>query len=355
MHYFLLVLYDLKYKIYVKTPKTCEFKSAGGRLITIFILKLTHTGLIQKLTVLYRSSEIQSRSKMTIQVVAELCCNHMGSMDTAKKMITQAKKSNATYAKFQKWSPEIALSKSHYNAPHPNPQNSFGEPYGKHRENLEFTIEQHLELKLFCEEIGINYATSVFDHVSAKQVVKLKPDYIKIPSQKNLKIDMYDVICSEFEGDIHISSGMTTDDQVDLLLNEISKRTDLKRVVLYATTSNYPCNYEDLHLLRISDYISKYSADIKCVGFSGHHNGIAADAAAVALGAKFVERHFTLDRTWKGTDHAASLEPQGLSKLVRDVNLVESALTHRPNEILGVETDAFKKVKSSDAEAFNAG
>lgn len=291
---------------------------------------------------------------MSINVIAELCCNHMGDMNIAKKMILSAKEANATYAKFQKWSAKDALSESHYNAPHPNPMHSFGEPYGKHRENLEFSISQHIELKSYCEEIGLKYSTSVFDSISAAEVIQINPEYIKIPSQKNLKLDMYDIICSEYEGDIHISSGMTTNDQVDILLNEIAKRTSLKRVVLYSTTSNYPCSYEDLHLLRISDFISKYSAELKAFGFSGHHNGIAADVAAVTLGAEYVERHFTLDRTWKGTDHAASLEPHGLTKLVRDLNLVKSALTQRPNKILDVETDAYNKVKSSDAEKFNA-
>ena len=291
---------------------------------------------------------------MPVNVVAELCCNHMGDIDIAKTMIKEAANCGATYAKFQKWNAEKALSFEQYNAPHPNPHHSFGEPYGKHRENLEFSIEQHEELKNFCEDCDISYATSVFDYLSASEVLRLNPDYIKIPSQKNLKLDMYDIICNEFEGDIHISSGMTTDDQVDALLNEISRRTSLSRVVLYATTSNYPCAYSDLHLLRIQDFVAKYNGDVKSFGFSGHHNGIAADIAALTLGVNFIERHFTLDRTLKGTDHAASLEPQGLRKLVRDLNLVESALTKRPNKILSVEAEAYKKVKLNDAKVFYA-
>ena len=142
-------------------------------------------------------------------------------------------------------------------------------------------------------------------------MIQLEPDYIKIPSQKNLKLDMYDIICNEFAGDIHISSGMTTDDQVDDLLNEIGKRTSLKRVVLYCTTSNYPCECKDLHLLRISQFYNRYEDQIKGFGFSGHHNGIAADTTAVALGAEFVERHFTLDRTWKGLIIPLALSHKG--------------------------------------------
>ena len=276
----------------------------------------------------------------------------MGDIDIAKKMILAAAEAGANYAKFQKWNAKTALSTEHYNAPHPNPRNSFGEPYGKHRENLEFEIEIHSVLKHFCEDNGIRYASSVFDMKSAAEVVQLEPDYIKIPSQKNLKLDMYDIICNDFAGDIHISSGMTTDDQVDDLLNEIGKRTSLKRVVLYCTTSNYPCEYKDLHLLRIRQFYNRYKDQVKGFGFSGHHNGIAADIAAITLGAEFVERHFTLDRTWKGTDHAASLEPQGLTKLCRDLKNVHSALTERPNKILSVEREAYEKVKSTDVENF---
>tara|TARA_X000000950_G_scaffold285015_1_gene389591 strand:- start:2312 stop:3208 length:897 start_codon:yes stop_codon:yes gene_type:complete len=288
------------------------------------------------------------------KIVAEHCCNHMGQIEIAKQMIDAAARAGADVAKFQKWEPKVALSFDHYSASHPNPHHSFGEPYGKHRENLEFSIEEHKELKSYCLKVGIKYAVSVFDHISALSVLEVEPEYIKIPSQKNLKIDMYDCICKEFSGEIHISTGMTTDYQVDGLLNEIARRTTLKRVVLYSTTSTYPCKYEDLYLLRIESFKEKYGKEVKSLGFSGHHNGIAADIAAITLGAEFIERHFTLDRTMKGTDHAASLEPQGLSKLVRDAQLVHQALEYRPNSILGAEQEAFQKVKSHDAEVFDS-
>lgn len=287
-------------------------------------------------------------------VVAEHCCNHMGDINIAKKMIKTAAECGATYAKFQKWDPLVALSESQYNAPHPNPAHSFGEPYGIHRKNLEFTAEQHFELKQFSEDHGIKYCSSVFDKVSAEIIIKLAPDFIKIPSQKNLKLDMYDPICADFDGDIHISSGMTTSEQMNFLLEELDKRNALSRVVLYTTTSHYPCAHENLFLLRINQFREIYADKIKGFGFSGHHNGIAADVAAFTLGASYLERHFTLDRTMKGTDHAASLEPQGLSKLVRDLNNVYDALNTRPEKILDVEMEAFNKVKKTDWDALLA-
>lgn len=284
------------------------------------------------------------------KLVAELCCNHQGNLTTAKKMMYEAKKSGADYTKFQKWHPQDSLSDREYNLNHPNPMNSFAEPYGKHREFLEFSIEEHIDLANYAKSIDIKYSCSVFDKTSAKLICKIAPEYIKVGSQKNLKLEMYEILAKEFNGEIHISTGMTTNEQIDIILDKLNTFTSLNRVVLYSTTSSYPCEYENLYLLRITELIKRYSNIVKCFGFSGHHNGIAADIAAITLGAEYVERHFTLDRTMKGTDHAASLEPQGLNKLARDLKNVYSALKNRPDKILEIESDAFNKVKKNDWE-----
>ncbi|MDB2369494.1 N-acetylneuraminate synthase family protein [Planktomarina temperata] len=286
------------------------------------------------------------------RLVAECCCNHMGDFKLALKMIDEVAKAGADYAKFQKWDPEYALSLDQFAANHPNPHHSFGEPYGEHRRNLEFSADQHRELKTYCSEQGVVYSCSVFDHISAAVISRINPGYIKIPSQKNLKSKIYDVVCKEYSGKIHLSTGMTDDDQVSRLLDVLDNYGALDRIVLYATTSSYPCAHENLYLLRISDYISRFSNKISSFGFSGHHNGIAADIAAITLGAEYVERHFTLDRTYKGTDHAASLEPQGLTKLKRDMTNVHYALKRRPSGILDVELEAYNKVKLDDAKVF---
>ena len=115
--------------------------------------------------------------------------------------------------------------------------------------------------------------------------------------------------------------------------------------MLYACTSGYPVPAEDVCLLEIKRLKETYGKDIKGIGFSGHHLGIAIDIGALTLGAKYFERHFTLDRTWKGTDHAASLEPDGLRKLARDLRTVDKALAFKPNEILDVEIPQRQKLK----------
>lgn len=289
-----------------------------------------------------------------MNLVTEMCCNHMGRMDLAKKMIDAAAVVGADYAKFQKWYPKKALSHEQYNAKHPNEKNAFDQPYGKHRERLELNIDQHSELKDYCREKGIGYSCSVFDAVSAKQISELAPDYMKIPSQKNLDLNIYLALQNCLPKELHISTGMTKGEEVSLLLEFLKSVIPLDRVILYVTTSSYPCKFSDLHLMNLVSLRNDYGHLVKGFGFSGHHEGIAPDIAALALGADFIERHFTLDRSWKGTDQAASLAIPGLSKLRRDLNNCEEALTYRPPGILDVEKEAFEKVKGNDAREFNA-
>jgi N-acetylneuraminate synthase len=136
---------------------------------------------------------------------------------------------------------------------------------------------------------------------------------------------------------------MTSKSEIDSIVNFFKEYNRNKDLVLYSCTSGYPVRFDDVCLLEISYLKQKYGEDIKAVGFSGHHLGIAIDMAAVTLGAEFIERHFTLDRTWKGTDHAASLEPDGLRKLVRDTSATKRALTYKAKDILKVEAEQRNK------------
>ncbi|MBQ4214741.1 MAG: N-acetylneuraminate synthase family protein, partial [Bacteroidales bacterium] len=120
-----------------------------------------------------------------------------------------------------------------------------------------------------------------------------------------------------------------------------------KDLVIYACTSGYPVPFNDVCLLELTRFRKEYSGRVKSIGFSGHHLGIAVDSAAVALGAEWIERHFTLDRTWKGTDHAASLEPDGLRKLARDCRAVATALSYKQKDILDIELVQRDKLKKN--------
>ncbi|WP_203257337.1 N-acetylneuraminate synthase family protein [Hyunsoonleella ulvae] len=280
-------------------------------------------------------------------VIAEIGCNHKGDIEIAKELIKVAKIfCDADAVKFQKRNNKELLTEEQYNQPHPNPANSYGDTYGKHREFLEFDIQQHRALKEFCEEIDIDYSTSVWDVTSAKEITALKPKFIKIPSACNNNIKMLEWLCENYKGEIHISTGMTTKSEIDDLVSFFKKYNRNKDLVLYNCTSGYPVPFEDVCLLDINLLIDKYGNDVKHIGFSGHHLGIAVDVAAYTLGSNIIERHYTLDRTWKGTDHAASLEPMGLRKLSRDLKAVYNALSFKSQDILPIEQIQRDKLKN---------
>jgi len=284
----------------------------------------------------------------TPKIIAEIGGNHKGDMSIAKEMIaTAALYCKADVVKFQKRNNKELLSKTEYNAPHPNPVNSYGDTYGAHREFLEFDLDQHKQLKAWCEEYGTIYSTSVWDVTSAKEIASINPSLIKIPSACNLNKAMLDCLCKNYGGEIHLSFGMTTQEEEEQIVSFFEEKRRAKDVVLYSCTSGYPVPFEDICLLEISRMKNAFERRVKSIGFSGHHLGIAVDVAAVALGAEWLERHFTLDRTWKGTDHAASLEPDGMRKLVRDCKAVAQALTHKSSEILNIESIQRNKLKKN--------
>lgn len=279
-------------------------------------------------------------------IIAEIGCNHKGDMKIAKELINMAKIfGNANAVKFQKRNNKELLTEAQYNAPHPNPINSYGDTYGAHREFLEFDVDQHQELKDYCEEVGITYSTSVWETTSAKEIAGLNPDFIKIPSACNNNFEMLGWLCDNYKGEIHISTGMTTKDEIKILVDFFEERGRGKDLVVYNCTSGYPVPFEDVCLLDILTLQEKYGDKVKSIGFSGHHLGIAIDVAAYTLGAHVIERHFTLDRTWKGTDHAASLEPMGLRKLCRDLRATHKALTYKQKDILDIESVQREKLK----------
>ncbi len=154
-------------------------------------------------------------------------------------------------------------------------------------------------------------------------------------------------------GDIHISVGMTTPAEQEQIVQLMEKCDAADRVVLYACTSGYPVPFEQVCLLEIQGSMRKFGSRVKEIGFSGHHLGIAVDIATVVLGASWIERHFTLDRTWKGTDHAASLEPDGLRKLVRDIRNVSKTLKFKENEMTEIEIPQRDKLKRVQGVHFN--
>lgn len=291
-----------------------------------------------------------------IQVVAEVGCNHKGDLDLAKEMIrVAALDCGVDVVKFQKRCNRELLSPAQYNAPHPNPAHAYGASYGAHRECLEFDRDQHLELLICCAEQGVTYSTSVWDLTSARDMVSLSPAMLKVPSASNQHYAMQTYLCEQFPGEIHVSLGMTTAHEIASLMRFYAERGRMRDLVLYACTSGYPVDYSDVCLFEIRALMELYGAQIKGIGFSGHHLGTAPDMAALALGRAMqwdghgnfthIERHFTLDRSWKGTDHAASLEPADLRDLCAGLHQVDQALAYKEAEVLPVEHAQREKLK----------
>ncbi len=258
-------------------------------------------------------------------VIAEIGATHLGSLDRAKELVSLAKLCGANYAKFQKRDPELCVPLELRDKPHPNQKFAYGNTYLEHRKALELSIEQHKEIMEYCSLIGIKYASSVWDINSTKDIISLDTDFIKIPSACNHNKNLITYIFDNSQSDIHISLGMSSFEEKESLIKYL-KSYKSQRFVIYHCTSLYPCPFDKLHLLEI-ERLQEYGLR---VGFSNHGYGIAADIASMVLGAEYIERHFIDDRSINHTDAAASLEPEGLRKLCRDLKNVSSAMSYAP-------------------------
>lgn len=292
-------------------------------------------------------------------IVAEVGANHRGELSTAIRMIEIAARYCREHfqldgsvpplaVKFQKRTPK--LRPQDYATPHPNPYFAYGDSYGLHREALEFSREQHAALKAKCDEEGVFYACSVWDTPAAEDIASLDPAWIKVPSAHNQDWPLLDWLV-KWGGAMHVSLGMTTREEADALAQFLADRGALSRTVLYHCTSDYPVASRDVRLDEIGVLMGRYMG-AKGYGFSGHHHGIAIDMAAAFMGVDYIERHYTLNRTWRGTDHAASLEPDGLRKLIRGVSDVQAARgTKGDRGLLDTELAQRAKLKGIRQEA----
>jgi|ETNvirnome_2_130_1030620.scaffolds.fasta_scaffold10142_3 N-acetylneuraminate synthase len=288
-------------------------------------------------------------------VIAEIGGTHIGKVDRAKELIKLAKEAGADVVKFQKRNPYESVAREWWDRPHPNQTFSYGDTYLEHRLNLELSQDQHAVLKEYCEKIGIVYSTSVWDETSTKEIVELQPDFIKIPSACNHRTDLIDYIYDNSKCGLHISTGMTNHVERDLLFTHIlEKDKNLERTVIYHCTSGYPVPFDKLYLQELTTMSSTFkskcdnlsvSSNLK-LGFSNHGYGIAMEPAAYVLGARYFERHFIDDRSFRHTDASCSLEKQGLKKLIRDLRALEVALEGKPYAIDDIEMEQRNKLRA---------
>lgn len=283
---------------------------------------------------------------MTI-FIAEIGCNHQGNIELAKKMIKSLSNLKGglkvDIVKFQKRTVKDILTKEQYISPHPDEKNSFGKTYGEHREFLEFNKEQHLELKEYCEAYNLEYSSSVFDINSAFEILELKPRHIKISAANNTDMELIKLLDDNFDGDIHISLGMTTKEEEKEIVNAYKKKR--KNIILYACTTSYPVENKDICLKEITRLKDVWGREVKAIGLSGHHIGTVPDIAAMALGASYIERHYTIDKNLKGSDQFMSLDYDEYSTLLNNAKIVEEALCYKKTDILECEKPYRKRYR----------
>jgi sialic acid synthase len=264
-------------------------------------------------------------------VIAEIGHNHQGNLDRCKEMFRLARECGAQAVKLQKRDNRSLYTREMYDKPYDN-ENSFGLTYGAHREALEFGRDQYRELQRYARELGITFFATAFDLPSADFLAALDMPAYKIASGdlKNLPLLRY---VARLGKPIIISTGGARLEDVERAYETV--RPLNAQVGILQCTAGYPARFEELDLRVISTYRDRFPDVV--VGLSAHDNGIAMATAAYVLGSRIVEKHFTWNRAAKGTDHAFSLEPPGLRKLVRDLDRVRQALG-----------DGVKKVYSSE-------
>jgi N-acetylneuraminate synthase/sialic acid synthase len=253
-------------------------------------------------------------------VIAEIGHNHQGKLETAKEMFKTAKECGADAVKLQKRDNRSLYTKAAYDKPYEN-ENSYGATYGEHREHLEFGWSEYRELVDYARQIGITLFATAFDFPSVDFLAKLDMPAFKVASGdlKNIPLLTY---MAQTGKPIILSTGGGTMDDVNRAYDAIMPINP--RLCLLQCTAGYPAAFEELNLRVITTYRERFPHAV--VGLSSHDNGIAMALAAYILGARVVEKHFTLNHTWKGTDHAFSLEPIGFQKMIRDLRRVRVAL-----------------------------
>lgn len=280
-------------------------------------------------------------------VVAEIGHNHQGSLEKAKEMFRAAKECGANAVKLQKRDNRTLYTRSIYEMSYEH-ENSFGRTYGEHREALEFGREEYIELKQCARELRLTFFATAFDFQSADFLAELDLPAFKIASGDLTNTPLLKYV-AKFGKPMFVSTGGATLDDVKRAYDTIMPMNPW--LCLMHCTASYPVEPEEMNLRVITTYRETFPDIV--IGLSDHQNGIAMALVGYVLGARVIEKHFTLNRAWKGTDQSFSLEPIGLKKLVRDLKRARVALGDGikrpyPSEKLGLYKMAKKLVASRD-------
>ncbi len=248
-------------------------------------------------------------------IIAEIGINHNGSLNDAKKLINMAHLFGCDAVKFQKRTVDVVYTKEELEKPR---ESVFGTTNGDLKYGLEFGYDEYLQIDKYCKELNILWFASCWDENSVDFMEQFDVCAYKIPSACLTDWDLLRYI-KKTNKPILLSTGMSTEEEIQKALDIVG----LDNTVIYHCTSTYPTSNDEINLAYIKTLREKYNCPI---GFSGHEKGIFPSCAAVVLGANSVERHITLDRTMWGSDQAASLEAEGLRRMVRDIRSIPSIM-----------------------------
>ncbi len=267
-------------------------------------------------------------------IIAEIGINHNGDVNLAKKLIDIAVMSGCDAVKFQKRTIDVVYTKEELSKERQSP---FGETNGDLKRGLEFGLEQYFEIDRYCKEKGMIWFASCWDESSVDFIEKFNPPCYKI-SSASLTDDNLLKYTKATKKPILLSTGMSTMEQIEHAVSILGT----KNLVIYHCTSTYPSDHEEINLEVIKALKKKFDCPI---GFSGHERGLTPSIVAVAMGANSVERHITMDRTLWGSDHAASLEPAGLFRMVRDIRQVPIMTGDGIKKVYDSELPIIKKLR----------
>jgi len=274
-------------------------------------------------------------------VIAEIGHNHQGSLEKARELFREAKLAGAHAVKLQKRDNRGLYTRAAYEKPYDN-ENSFGATYGEHREFLEFGRKEYEALRAYARELGVDFFATAFDIASADFLAEFDVPAYKIASGDLKSTPLLKHVAS-FGKPMIVSTG-------GAMLEDVQRAYDAimpinPQLAILQCTAGYPAAFDELDLRVISTYREKFPEAV--IGFSSHDNGIAMPVAAYMLGARIVEKHFTLNRAMKGTDHAFSLEPVGLRKMVRDLERTFKAMGNGAKKIYDSERAPIVKMGKS--------
>lgn len=288
---------------------------------------------------LYRKVKVGNRlvgEREPVFVIAEIGINHNGSLDLAKQMIDGAVYAACDAVKFQKRTPELCVPRDQWHIERDTPWGRLS--YIEYRHRVEFGFKEYAEIDRYCQGKGIMWFASCWDEEAVDFIDHFNPPAFKAPSASLTDLTLLSRMKASGKPLI-LSTGMSTMDEIEGAVSHLG--TD--RLLIAHSTSAYPCSTEELNLKMVTVLREEYPDNP--IGYSGHETGLAPTLAAVALGATFVERHITLDRALWGTDQAASVEIEGLRRLVRNLRDIEASLGDGVKKVYASELSARKKLR----------